>query len=200
VDRPAWGGWSGRFTADRLKNVWSRHKDVKADEARCADFFVHTEVADAWTDPRTGKRHESIFAPVWRWRRAMFNEFRARMDWCVKPYAEANHNPVAAFGGEAGGGIVRLSARAGGTVELDASGSRDPDGDGLRFSWRIYPEAGTYGGTLAIPDPAARATSLALPADSAGSQVHVVLEVADESEVVPLSAFRRIVIDVGPGR
>ena len=29
----------------------------------------------------------------------MWNDFKARMDWCVQPYAKANHHPVAAFNG-----------------------------------------------------------------------------------------------------
>ena len=55
---------------------------------------------ETWTDPVHGEEFNSHDVPVWRFRRAMFNDFRARMDWCVKPYDQANHNPVAAFNGD----------------------------------------------------------------------------------------------------
>jgi hypothetical protein len=54
MSQPAWGGWSGRFTAKKQKNVWSRHGDVRADEEQYGDFFVYTEDKDAWTNPEDG--------------------------------------------------------------------------------------------------------------------------------------------------
>ena len=32
LDHPWWGGWSGRFTREKVENYWSRHDDVRADE------------------------------------------------------------------------------------------------------------------------------------------------------------------------
>ena len=40
-----------------------------------------------------GTRYTSDQATIWRWRRAFQNDFAARMDWTIKPVAEANHNP-----------------------------------------------------------------------------------------------------------
>ncbi|MFO7804426.1 MAG: DUF1593 domain-containing protein, partial [Paracoccaceae bacterium] len=34
IDHPAWGGWSGRFTAEKVADVWSRHADIKPDEMK----------------------------------------------------------------------------------------------------------------------------------------------------------------------
>ena len=42
-----------------------------------------------------GNWHQSNKATIWRWRSAYQNDFAARMDWTIKPYAEANHPPVA---------------------------------------------------------------------------------------------------------
>lgn len=198
IDHPGWGGWSGRFTAKKQKNVWSRHRDVKADEGRCTDFFCYTEVADRWTDPASGKTCENIYVPVWRWRQAMFNDFRARMDWCVRPRGEANRHPVAGFRGDAADTIVRLDARPNETVALDAAGSRDPDGDELHYRWRVYPEAGTYPGAIAIADPRAKAAALPVPADAAGTEIHVILEVRDRNDIVELYDYRRVVVAVSP--
>ncbi len=197
-DRPSWGGWGGRFTAAKVEDVWSRHKDVRRDEAEHSPFHVYDAAVDSWADAHTGKAYEDVHVPVWRWRRAAFDDFRARMDWCVKGRGEANHNPVAAFRGDATGGIVRLAARAGEAVALDASSSMDPDGDGLRFLWYVYPEAGTFKGEPGIAGNTSRTARLDIPAGAAGSEVHVILQVSDDSRIVPLSDFRRIVIDVAP--
>jgi hypothetical protein len=133
---------------------------------------------------------------VWRFRRAMFNDFRARMDWCVKTYDQANHHPVAAFNGDTTDSIVQLKSAPGEMVELDASASTDPDQDGLGFQWWMYREAGTYSKRVAIPDDAAAVTVLTIPEDAGGSQIHLIMEVQDCSEIVPLYDYRRIVIYV----
>jgi hypothetical protein len=200
TDQPGWGGWSGRFTAKRQKNVWSRHKDVRKDESRYGEFSVFTEVADAWTDPESGTRYENEFVPVWRWRRAMMNNSRARFDWCVKPRDQANHHPVASLDGDTSDTIVNRTARPGSVLRLDASASSDPDKDPLTFHWYPYPEAGTYAGELTVKDDSKTIASVKIPDDAAGKQIHVILEVRDESPTVALYDYRRVVIDVSEPR
>ncbi len=48
---------------------------------------------DHWIDPQDGKSYDDQYAPIWPWRVAIWNDFKARMDWCVQPYAKANHHP-----------------------------------------------------------------------------------------------------------
>jgi hypothetical protein len=197
IDHPSWGGWSGRFTATRQKNVWSRHASVRRDEEGYGDFFVYTEARDRWTDPSDGTVYENDFAPVWRWRQAMLNNCRARFDWCVKPYDEANHHPVAAVDDDATDAIVRRQLEAGTTLAVDSSKSTDPDGDGLHRRWYFYPEAGTYSGRLPELDGAdSEQCSFKAPEDAAGKQLHLILEVTDDSDIVPLTDYRRVVVDV----
>ncbi|MCP5113397.1 MAG: DUF1593 domain-containing protein, partial [bacterium] len=129
IDHPWWGGWSGRFSRKKVENFWSRHSDIKPDEYRFTPFYVYREVSDGWTDPETRTYYNNDDVPVWRWRRAMFNDSKARWDWCVKPYAEANHHPVAAIDRDKSDSIVSLKARGGEVLEFDASASSDPDGD-----------------------------------------------------------------------
>jgi len=50
IDHPSWGGWSGRFTATKQKNGWSRHACVGKDEDTYGDFLLYTEAADTRTD------------------------------------------------------------------------------------------------------------------------------------------------------
>jgi hypothetical protein len=199
---PSWGGWSGRFGAEKQTNVWSRHADIKVDEQANVPFALHTEASDRWTDPEDGQVYDGSSVPVWRWRRAMWNDFKARMDWCFKPYAEANHSPHAVLNGDRTDAILKLSAKAGEVVNFTAAGSSDPDGNTLRYAWWVYSEAGRqpYGGSVAIKHPTAPEISIAIPADASGREIHLILEVWDESAVVPLVDYRRVVISVRPTR
>lgn len=196
IDHPSWGGWSGRFTEKPLADVWSRHRDVKVDEEKLSPFYAYRDVSDSWTDPETGKSYSGDNVPVWRWRRAMYNDLIARMDWCVKSFKEANHHPIAAFRSDTSRTIVRLKAQAGDVVPLEASASTDPDGDPLVFSWWVYPEAGTYSGQIAIQGQDLPTASIKIPSGAMGKQIHVILEVKDRNKVAQLFAYRRIVIDV----
>ncbi|MEQ9288172.1 MAG: DUF1593 domain-containing protein [Cyclobacteriaceae bacterium] len=196
VNEPSWGGWSGRFTRKKVPDFWSRHNDIKLDEEKNTPFYTYREVSDHWVDPQNGKAYHDNYVPIWRWREAMYNDQLCRMDWCVKPFAEANHHPVAAFYGDKNNSIVRLDANAGEVIELDASMSSDPDGDDLEYSWWIYEEAGTYAGQIKINDPNNPKTNITIPSGAGGSQVHLILEVKDKNSIAALFDYRRIVIDV----
>jgi acetyl esterase/lipase len=195
---PSWGGWSGRFTAEKVPNPWSRHADIRAAEESGPPFAAHVDARDRWTDPASGKLYDDIHTPVFRWRRAMWNDFRARLDWCVQPFAQANHHPRAALDGDTGDGIVRLSASPGQVLTFDASASSDPDGDALDHSWWIYPEAGRapYGREISLEGVASPRVSLTVPADAAGKELHLILEVTDRHREVRLTDYRRVVIQV----
>lgn len=81
-----------------------------------------------------GREHTSVHATIWRWREAFQHDFAARMDWCVADaFEKANHNSVAVLRGVRPELPVVQRAPAGARVQLDASGSTDPDGDALRF-------------------------------------------------------------------
>jgi len=197
VDHPSRGGWSGRFSGAKVKNVWSRHADIRRqEEANYTDFYMYAEATDDWTDPESGIRYNDKYTPVYRWRRAMANNCQARFDWCVKPFDQANHPPVAALNGDRTDAILRLAAKPGDSIPLDASASSDPDNDGLAFEWFTYPEAGTYKGSVTVKDDRQAKAELAIPADAAGSQIHLILQVNDKSRIVALYDYRRMVIDV----
>ena len=196
IDQPSWGGWAGRFTPDKLTNYWSVHEIINKDEQNFVPFFSYGEVSDFWIDPRTGKEYNNIYTPVWRWREAMYNDFVCRMDWCVKPYSEANHHPVAAFNGDLSDSIIRMNADIGEVIPVDASASTDPDGDDLVFSWWVYKEAGTYAGNISIDSAQNQKAQIRIPTGASGRQIHVILELKDNNPIAPLFDYRRIVIDV----
>jgi hypothetical protein len=169
ADHPEWGGWGGRFEKAG-RGLYRDGRDTVG------------EVTDAR-------------ATVWRWRPAFQADFQARMDWCVKPKREANHPPVAGFRGDASRKVVRLEAAPGERLALDASGSKDPDGDRLAFHWHVYREAGTYRGEAAVENPGTSKAALRVPKDAGGKTMHVILEVTDRGSP-GLTAYRRIVVSV----
>jgi len=59
-----------------------------------------------------GIEHVSDQATIWRWREAYQNDFAARMDWTIKDFAHANHNPEVVLNGQPGTGTLELTADA----------------------------------------------------------------------------------------
>ncbi len=196
IDHPWWGGWSGRFSREKVKNDWSRHESVRVDEVDNDPFYTYAEGEDTWTNPADGVTYEGNFVPVWRWRQAFFNDFRCRMDWCILPYEEANHHPVAVLNGDTSDRIIITEVRPGEEITLDASGTGDPDGDPVEVSWWCYREAGSYSGMPDISDPSGMQTMVEIPRDASGSEIHIILEVKDINEIASLWDYRRVVISV----
>src|SRR4051794_3878539 len=77
VDHPGLGSWGGRF-----EGGGGRLTDVP-------DTALDTSNAP---DPR--------MSSVYRWRPAFQADFAARLDWCVRPYAEATHPPHVRIAGD----------------------------------------------------------------------------------------------------
>jgi hypothetical protein len=173
---PAWGGWGGRHVPD------------DANPKQFTDAIDDVPGADK--DPAPG------MAPVYRWRPAYQADFQARLDWCVKPYAEANHAPSPVVNGAPGIEPFRLKAKAGDRVTLDAAGSRDPDKNELSYRWWVYREAGTCDAGATFEDAGRQRTTLGVPGGAASGQtLHVILEVTDDGEPA-LTSYRRVVLQV----
>lgn len=198
IDHPWWGGWSGRSTREKVENYSSRHASVRDDEGAFEPFYLFAEGSDTWENPDDGKTYEGLFVPVWRWRQAFFNDFVCRMDWCIESYEDANHHPVAVLNGDASNKIMLMEVKAGKSIQLSAQGSSDPDGDELEYRWYYYSEAGTYDGEAAIPNPGLISTSVDIPGDAGGSELHIILEVKDRNEIGSLWDYRRLVLNVNP--
>jgi hypothetical protein len=79
---------------------------------------------------------------------------------------------------------------------LDASASADPDGDSLSFKWFVYPEAGTYSGIVDITASSSAKATATIPQDALGTQIHIIVQVWDNNNIVSMYDYRRIVIDV----
>lgn len=194
---PDWGGWSGRYTSVKHDTVWSRHKAVAERERTYGSFRVYADTVDRWKDTLDQKEYDDVFAPLFRWRKHQFDDFKARMDWCVRPFDSANHNPVAVINKWSVKEIVYTNAQPGQSITLDASASYDPDKhQTVSLSWWIYPEAGTYKGGCELVNSNQPVLSLTIPPDAEGKQIHLILDVFDNSPVSVMHDYRRVVVNV----
>ena len=135
---PNWGGWGGRYIfrqpGGETRSFWTQGSGVggtSLDNVRGID----------------GGLYRSDQATIWRWRDTFQNDFAGRMDWTVKPFDQANHNPIVVVNGQTGAGVVQLEAKVGEPLTLDLAGTRDPDpGQALRYRLWRYTEAGLTSG------------------------------------------------------
>jgi hypothetical protein len=168
-EQPTWGSWAGRYGTN--ENYPGRP-------------YYWANQLDAWNG--TTNRDNTLA----RWAAALQNDFRARLDWCVKSRGEANHPPVVKVAGAS-----RRNIAPGARVELNAEGSSDPDGDALSYRWEFYPEPGTYRGPLEIVDSDKAKASFVVPSAAAGKIIHVTLTVVDAGTPA-LSRYQRVVLTV----
>ncbi len=203
--RPDWGGWGGRYVYlqpyGETHPIWTQG----------GDEFFRMSSQDVVTGV-DGRTHVSDQASIWRWREAFQNDFAARMDWTIKDFAHANHNPLVVVNGVAGTTPLELKVKAGQSLVLDAAGTSDPDHQLLTYKWFVYPEAGltgTHGADVALTDAdSPRAQVQAKSACSTawipnlvpcrGSGVaHIILAVTDDGSP-RLTSYRRIIVTVEP--
>lgn len=189
-EKPNWGSWGGRYEF----YTPPPHKRLLEPETR--PFWTDADDEVLGMD---GHWHTSNHATIWRWRTAYQNDFSARMDWTIKPYAEANHPPVPKLDHAA-----ELTAKQGDRIQLSAKASSDPDGDALSYEWIYYPEVGTFtmsGATSGMPltiDHADQAeASFEVPKKRVlrTGTMHIILAVTDKGSP-PLTRYQRVIVEV----
>lgn len=201
--RPDWGGWGGRYIYRQP------YGETHAIWTQGGDLFSRVTSQDTVTGS-DGRQYVSDQATIWRWREAFQNDFAARMDWTVKDYSHANHNPLVVVNGQSGTAPVTVDATLGEPVALDAAGTRDPDGQSLAYHWFHYAEAGSTDASLAAitisggdtakpvvtPTATCRPTWLrtGAPCPSTGI-AHIILAVTDSGSPA-LTSYRRIILTV----
>jgi len=206
---PAFGGWGGRYIwrqpYGETRPIWTQGGDAYPGKENSRDTVVGVD----------GKTYTSDQATIWRWRQAFQHDFAARMDWTIKGVGESNHNPQIVVNGRPGTEPLTISAQVGTPVNLDAAGTRDPDGNALKYTWFFYPEADT-----GIPDqpvsssspgpgagprkPIPRVTvenadsSTATVIPNGAGVAHVILAVEDNGSP-SLTSYRRVILEIRPG-
>jgi hypothetical protein len=174
-EHPEWGGWGGRFR--------------KLD----AEHTFYVDARDLHPGSRDAAR-ESRWT-VGRWNEATSNDFAARMDWCVRDFAAANHHPVVLVDEDSSRTILRRQVAAGATLTLSAAGTYDPDDDSLQYRWWPYVEAGSYDGHIELHGAESITVSVVAPDVEQREQIHLILEVTDKGHP-PLTSYRRLVITI----
>lgn len=171
-EQPTWGSWAGRYG----------NQDKFPDRP-----YYWANLTDDWQ----GRQHRDN--TLQRWAVHIQNDFKARMDWCVSDFAEANHAPEPRIEG-----ALRRNVKSGDTVDLSAAHTTDPDGDELQFAWQFYAEAGSYRGPLPdIRDADGPRASFVAPQVNAKQTLHVILTVTDRGSP-PLTRYRRVIAEVDP--
>jgi hypothetical protein len=170
-EQPTWGSWAGRY--GRNESLAGRN---------C--FWANQ--TDAW---RGSTNRDNTLA---RWAADLQNDFRARLDWCVKPFAEANHPPVVRVHD-----ATRRAVKSGDVVTLDARASSDPEGQPLRFEWFVYREGGTCREEVKLEGAGSPVARLIAPRVLAPAEIHVILAVRDGGDP-PLARYARIIITAEP--
>ncbi|BDC50554.1 salicylate hydroxylase [Bryobacterales bacterium F-183] len=203
-EHPEWGGWGGRYELYRPDiSVTNPRTFIGGVPIEAETRPIWTNAVDQYVPPvrseygratRPGQESFRDFkCTLWRWRDDFQNDFAARMQWTVKPYAEANHPPVPRLDHPAS-----LTVQSGGPIHLSATRTSDPDGDSLSFFWFPYPEAGSHKGLVTIngAENATTATATA-PKVSQPETLQFILKVTDKGQPA-LTRYQRIVVTVLP--
>jgi len=88
-----------------------------------------------------------------------------------------------------------MRAKSGARVNLDATGTHDPDGNALSYRWFVYHEAGTFKDAVEIANSTSPQAYFTAPQVDEPKSLHVILEVRDDGQP-PLYSYRRIIVTI----
>ncbi|MEI8074095.1 MAG: DUF1593 domain-containing protein [Bacteroidota bacterium] len=168
LDHPNYGGWGGRFV--KSPDNAFRYEDGP----HSAEFNPESNTVDN-NYPQT------------RWLKAIQEDFAARADWCVKPFAAANHAPIVSVKEGAD-----LYAKAGQKLVLHIDAT-DPDKNIVQLKAWSYPEAGSGKANIVLKGKSA---TVEIPANAKkGETYHFVMEGNDNGSP-SLTRYKRVIVTV----
>ncbi|KAM0414653.1 hypothetical protein ACHAPT_013497 [Fusarium lateritium] len=202
-DYPHWGSWGGRYVLVDISEAAKHYADAR-------DVVVG----------KNGRKFQSNYATIWRWRDAYQNDFAARMQWTLdSDRSRANHAPVVIINNSGSGPEPYfVSAEVDSEVLLDAGKTYDPDGDDLSFRWFQYKEPTKAHSLIYWPkvpdlvvkaqDPSGAIVRVQMPPAKCsavnvltgnpveqGQTLHLILEVKDDGSP-SLVTYKRVVLQV----
>ena len=121
-----------------------------------------------------------------------FNDFAARMEWAAT--GEGNRNPIVIVNGKEGLAVLRAEIKVGKSLTFDASGSYDPDGDNLNYSW-WFQKSSSLTEYPVLSSDSAQKIKVNVPEGLAPGTYHLVCEVHDDGPH-NLVSYRRIIIEI----
>ncbi|MFH1197789.1 MAG: nucleoside hydrolase-like domain-containing protein [bacterium] len=200
-ENPEWGGWGGRY--EKYIPDYSTFNS-----GFTGGVPIEPETREIWTNAfdnytpymenNYGRavRRDTVSInnnriTLWRWRDDFQYDFAARMDWCTKPYSEANHPPVPASANH-----EQITVKSGEVFSLDDEGTTDPDGDNLSYLWFQYPEAGTCNKSVKfLSAENIYRIYLQAPEVEEEETIHIILKVTDKGQP-PLSRYKRVIVKI----
>jgi hypothetical protein len=204
---PGWGGWGGRYIFRQPfgepRPFWTQGGDCFPGKPNSRDTVTGVDCHSYTSDQAT----------IWRWRKAFQHDFAARMDWTLKEFAEANHNPVAVVNGDTTKNPLFIKSKVGVSISLSAQGSSDPDGDVITYHWFYYEEAASAISKAVAPEeivgkrgeeylnvlPKVRLNGHDLETVKVAPQTpgvaHIILAVEDGGSP-SLTSYRRIILEI----
>ena len=184
-EHPDFGGWGGRFDTEKKKNI------------RGMDFIEKSGKTEKIYDD-----YYMIFSAsegvksIKRWEDHIRNDFAARMLWSQESdFAKVNHHPIVVVNGKQSKLPTYIKVKPGQSINLSAEGTTDPDGNPLSYKWSVYDEPSSYSGKVLISDSTSQKCSITFPETSAGSKIHIILEVTDNGQP-SLTSYHRVVIEI----
>jgi hypothetical protein len=78
---------------------------------------------------------------------------------------------------------------------LDASGTKDPDGDALTFKWWQYEDADNADSKVTIIDSTSQDNASFIVPDEVGKEIHIILTVTDNGSP-ELESYARIIFKI----
>ncbi len=200
-EHPEWGSWGGRY--ELYKPDFAKLKKGGSGvpfEPETREIW--TNAVDSYTPFVTNNYGRTLKADtvtfkdykvtLWRWRDDFQNDFAARMDWCIKSYAEANHPPIPVLSQP-----EEITVKSGEGFGLDAGNSTDPDGDHISYLWFSYREAGSYKKKLITEAEIAHAVYVKAPDVEKTETAHIILKVTDKG-MPSLTRYKRIIVTIIP--
>ena len=167
---------------DPLQAGWAGYHE----RGMCADSLT-----TAWTSWQEPIRSISVGYKT-RFYPDELRDFMARMQWADQ--GSGNHNPQVVVNGKKGIQPIHLTAKAGTTIRLNATKSKDADSDDLTFFWWQQPEIGND--KVVITNANKAKTDIRIPANAKkNSTVHIICEVHDNG-LFRLVSYRRICLEI----